>query len=177
MVIWVTGLSGAGKTTLCRALAQLLKPHVPELVLLDGDTVREAFEDDLGYAEPDRVVQIRRVQRLARVLADQRLVVLVAALYAHPSLLEWNRQHLPGYVEVYLKASMDTLRRRDSKDLYRRALAGEIAHVVGVDIVWHEPQAPDLVLDADRPSAPEEWARQVLMGVPRLAGLREEHPA
>ncbi|MBI4322967.1 MAG: adenylyl-sulfate kinase [Candidatus Omnitrophica bacterium] len=167
--MWVTGLSGAGKTTLCRALYHLLKPQLPELILLDGDHIREAYGNDLGYSEAERMTQIKRVQRLARLLAEQGLVVLVAALYAHPELLTWNRQHLRGYVEIYLKASRALVQRRDSKGLY--AADGTVRHVVGLDIPWHEPTAPDLVVDADHAPAPEVLARDVVEAVPRLAQL------
>ena len=87
MVIWVSGLSASGKTTLCNAMWRLLKSQAPELVLLDGDVIRAVFSNDLGYREEDRVVQITRIQNLAKLLSDQGLVVLVAALYANHSLL------------------------------------------------------------------------------------------
>src|SRR5262245_32585494 len=169
MVIWITGLSGAGKTTLCRALQQALKPKCPELVCLDGDAIRAAFGHDLGYRESDRRTQIQRMQRLAQLLSDQGLVVLVAALYAHPELLAWNRQNLREYFEIYLKASPATLRRRDTKGLYRDAVAGTRPHVVGVDIAWHAPSAPDLVIDTDGATHPETCARQVMAALPRFA--------
>jgi adenylylsulfate kinase len=168
-VIWITGLSGAGKTTLCRALWQALKPECPQLVCLDGDAVRAAFGHDLGYREADRRTQIQRMQRLAQLLADQGLVVLVAALYAHPELLAWNRKNLRAYFEIYLKASTDTLRRRDAKGLYREATAGMRPHVVGVDITWHSPDAPDLVVDVDSAPSPAECARQVIAALPHLS--------
>lgn len=165
MVIWTTGLSGAGKSTLCEALWHLLKPRLPELVTLDGDAIRAAFGGDLGYAQEDRVVQIRRLQQLAKTLAEQELVVLVAALYSSPELLRWNREQLPGYFEVYVRASMPALRARDSKGLYN----GTTENVVGVDIPWHEPLQPDLVLDTDDPEAPDVLARRVALAVPQLA--------
>jgi len=169
MVIWVTGLSGAGKTALCAALYEALKPRLPALVRLDGDAMREMWGEQLGYREADRRIHISRVQRLAKLLADQGLVVLVAALYVHPELLAWNRTHLPGYVEIYLNASLELVRRRDVKQLYARAARGEIRDVVGVDIPWHTPTAPDLVIDVDHAPAPEVLARQVLDAIPRLS--------
>ncbi|MBM3751977.1 MAG: adenylyl-sulfate kinase [Acidimicrobiia bacterium] len=146
MVIWITGLSGAGKTTLCTELYRRLKPSVRHLVQLDGDAFRDAF-NDLGHTEPERFKHISRVQRMAKLLADQDLVVLVGVVYANPELLAWNRANLPGYVEVYLQAPFETVVARDSKGLYARALRGEIRNVVGVDIPWVEPVAPDLTLD------------------------------
>jgi cytidine diphosphoramidate kinase len=148
-VIWVTGLSGAGKTTLCAALRDAMQPQPDGLVMLDGDVVRETFGGDLGYDEADRVRQIQRMQRMARMLANQRLTVLVAALYSNPELLAWNRAHLPGYVEVYLRASVQALARRDSKGLYAACARGEMTNVVGVDIPFTPPSRPDVVFDVD----------------------------
>jgi adenylylsulfate kinase-like enzyme len=169
VVIWITGLSGAGKTSLCDALNRMLKPCLPQLVLIDGDAVRQLFGDTLGHSEADRKVQIGRIQRLAKMLSDQGLVVLVAALYSHPDLLAWNRANLADYFEVYLDAPLDLVERRDSKDLYAGAAAGTIPHVVGVDIPWHAPQAPDLRLDAAADIDPDDMAIGVIRAVPFLS--------
>ena len=171
MTLWTTGLSGTGKSTLCRALWQQLKPVCPQLVTLDGDAIRDAFENDLGYAEADRMKQIKRMQRLAHLLSRQGQVVLVAALYAHPELLAWNRANLAGYFEVYLQASLPFLQTRDRKRLYREAAAGTRQHVVGMDIPWHVPSSPDLVIDAETAPSPEESARQIIAVVPQFTAL------
>lgn len=130
MVIWVTGLSGAGKTTLCRAMEAILRPRLPGLVMVDGDAVRALFGHDLDYSEASRVRQIKRLQALAQFLSDQGLAVIVAALYASPELLRWNRDNLQPYFEVYVQAPLDLVRGRDSKGLY----GGDAQDVVGLDI-------------------------------------------
>jgi len=173
MVIWVTGLSGSGKTTLCNALWQLLKPRVPELVSLDGDVIRRVFGANLGYREEDRVVQIKRLQNLAKMLSEQGLVVLVAALYASPDLLGWNRQNIRDYFEVHLEASLETLRNRDDKGLYASLDAEAVRNVVGVDIPWHAPKAPDIKINTDNPQEPSALARRVLAAIPSLRFTKE----
>jgi len=170
-VIWVTGLSGCGKTTLCDALHALLKPRMPQLIKLDGDEIRAAFGNDLGYAESERKKQIGRIQRMAKMLADQGLVVLVAALYSHPDLLAWNRANLPRYFEVYLRADVDFLATRDPKGLYRKSQRGEISDVVGVDIPWHAPQRADLVIDAAAQTPPDRLAFDVVRAIPDMTGM------
>jgi adenylylsulfate kinase-like enzyme len=168
MVIWVTGMSCSGKTTLCNALWATLKPNMPQLVLLDGDAVRAAFGDGLGYREVDRVVQITRIQKMAKMLSDQNLVVLVAALYANTELLAWNRENIREYFEIYLKASPETVRQRDNKGLYSKADSGAMKDVVGVDIPWHEPQSPNLIIDCDAGEDTDLLASRVLSLVPEL---------
>jgi adenylylsulfate kinase len=168
-VIWITGLSGAGKTTLAKAVkARLERSYPRRVVLLDGDAIRKVCGNDLGHAQADRVVQIGRMQRFARLLTDQGILVIVAALYADRALLEWNRENLEGYFEVYIKASLPALLERDYKGVYRSP-----RHVVGVDIPWTEPWAPDLVLDGDRPEPIEAWAGAVLAA---LAPRRGDRP-
>jgi len=168
MVIWVTGLSGSGKTTLCDALWKVLKPRLPQTVSLDGDAVRRAFGDGLGYKEEDRVVQITRMQNLAKVLSDQNLVVLVAALYASPALLAWNRQNIQEYYEIYLDTPWETLLERDQKGLYSGAKAGTTPNIVGMDIPWHVPETPDMVINDETPWSPNKLAEDVLKAVPFL---------
>lgn len=174
MVIWITGLSGAGKTTVCEAIYKELKPKMPTLVLLDGDIVRAIFGGGLGFSEAERVIQIKRIQALANELEKQAFVVLVAALYSHPDLLSWNRANFSSYFEVYLNTSLDTVKRRDSKGLYARADRGEEKDVVGVDIPWHAPQKPDLVLDGDS-APPMDLARRIIFANPTL--LKAIEPA
>ena len=169
MVIWVAGLSGAGKTTLCQAMWRRLKPQLPTLVMLDGDAVRAAFGDDLGFSERDRHIQIRRLQGVAKLLADQGLVVVVAAVYSPPDLLAWNRDHLPGYFEVHVDAPIELVRGRDPKQLYARAATGEVRDLVGADIPWQPPLAPDFVVDATREEAPDTLAAEVIAAIPGLA--------
>ena len=169
MVIWITGISAAGKTTLCNALYELLKPSHPNLVSLDGDVIRNAMGGDLGYSEAERKIQIQRIQGLAEALARQDLIVLVAALYAHPDLLAWNREKIPGYFEVYIDAPLALVQKRDPKGLYAKAAVGELPDLVGVDIPWHVPENSDLIIDATKQEAPTLSARRVIASVPWLA--------
>jgi adenylylsulfate kinase-like enzyme len=165
MVIWITGMSGSGKSTLCQALAPKLRAVLPNLVVLDGDAVRAALGDDLGYHEADRVRQIKRLQGMAKLLSDQGISVLIAALYAHPDLLAWNRANLRDYFEVYLAADVDFLLTRDGKGLYSGARSGRILNVVGVDIPWYAPPNADLVVDAASKPPVDATAEQVLTAV------------
>jgi adenylylsulfate kinase-like enzyme len=166
-VIWLTGLSGSGKTTLGTALLRHLAPR-RQGILIDGDRVRILFQDDLGFSEAARHTQIGRVQRLAQWLGEQGQLVVVAALYSHPDLLAWNRKNLPGYFEVYLDMPLDLVRARDAKGLYAAAAAGQAKDVVGVDIPWHAPLAPDLVITPGELLAPDPLAAWLAARIPGL---------
>lgn len=169
MVIWITGLSGAGKTTLSEALFALLKPRLPELALIDGDAVRALFGPSLGYHEEDRVVQIQRLQQLGMMMSRQGLIAVVAALYSHPDLLRWNRASFADYFEVLLDAPIDFVKTRDPKGLYQSAAEKTAPQVVGVDIPWHRPENPDLTFDVTGGDSPQILARRLALAVPRLA--------
>ncbi len=173
MVIWITGLSGAGKTTLATALYEAMKPRLPALVRIDGDEVRALFGNSLGFSEPDRRLQIQRLQSLATMLDGQGLVVIVAALYAHPELLAWNRDHFSDYFEIYLEASIDLVRSRDSKGLYAKAQAGEMADVVGVDVPWHAPDSPHMTVTAADDLDMGAVVRDIMGRLPSLSGTGE----
>lgn len=169
MVVWLTGLSGAGKTTIAEAIVRVVKPHLPELVLVDGDVIRELFGAGLGFHEEARQEQIGRIQRLAMFLASQNIVVVVAALYSHPNLLRWNRANLPGYFEVYVDAPLPLVEKRDTKGLYSKARSGEMQNVVGVDIPWHVPEYPDMVVNSGNGETPEAIATKISQTAPCFA--------
>ena len=153
MVVWLTGLSGAGKSTISELLLPLMRQKFGSVLYIDGDIIREMFGSTLGYDVPSRIVQIKRIQALAKFASDQHITVLVAALYSNPELLDWNRENLHGYFEVYVDTPIDVLRVRDTKGLYQNALDGLKKNVVGVDIDWVAPQNPDLVVNTTNESA------------------------
>jgi len=173
MVIWITGLSGSGKTTLATALYKAMKPRLPALVRIDGDEVRALFGNSLGFAESERRLQIQRIQSLATMLDGQGLPVIVAALYAHPDLLAWNREHFSDYFEIYLEASLELVRSRDSKELYAKAQAGEISHVVGMDVPWHAPDNPHMTVTAEDDLDVDAVARDIMGRLPSIGGTRK----
>ena len=157
-VYWLTGLSGAGKTTIGRLWYERLKASGEPVVFLDGDELREAIGDDLGYTEADRRKSAMRNARLCALLGRQGLNVVCCTISMFDAVREWNRANIPGYFEVYVKASMDTLRRRDQKGLY----SIQKQNVAGVDFQVEEPKAPDLILENDGQKTPEEQVQILL---------------
>jgi|WetSurMetagenome_2_1015567.scaffolds.fasta_scaffold338921_2 cytidine diphosphoramidate kinase len=146
-VVWITGLSGAGKSTIAREVVGLLHGAGQPAILLDGDEVRAAIDDPhIGHDRPSRLANALRICRLARLLAGQGFPVVVATMSLFKEVHQWNRAHLPAYLEVFVKVSLDTLRARDARGLYSRAEAGMAQNVVGVHLDYDEPQSPDLVV-------------------------------
>ncbi|MFC1902370.1 adenylyl-sulfate kinase [Chloroflexota bacterium] len=151
MVIWLIGLSGAGKTVIGKEVCGLLKAKRSNVVFLDGDIIREIMGSDVGHTIEDRRTNAGRVCRLCRYLDSQGIDVVCAILSIFSESQRWNRENIPQYFEVYLRVPFRMLLERDSKGLYRQALAGDITDVVGVDIDFPEPAHPDLIIDNDTP--------------------------
>jgi len=161
-VFWVTGLSGAGKTAVSTRLAARLAEAGHKPLLLDGDVLRAIFGGTHGHDPEDRRRLSFSYARLCRELARQGATVICATISMVEAVREWNRANIPAYVEIYLRASLDLLAAQDDKGLYKRALAGEIGNVVGVDIPAEEPRRPDLVFDRAEGLTPDEIARRVI---------------
>jgi adenylylsulfate kinase-like enzyme/phosphohistidine swiveling domain-containing protein len=146
-VFWITGLSGAGKTTLGRDLWSRLRAAGRAATFLDGDALRAAIAEDLDHSAGDRRRSAMRNARLCRLLAEQGADVVCATISLFHEVQRWNRANIPGYREIYLRVPMDELRRRDAKGLYAGAQNGGVRGVVGLDVAAETPEAPDLVLD------------------------------
>lgn len=151
-VYWLTGLSGAGKTTIGKLWYEKLKSEGENAVFLDGDELRQVFGGDLGYTEADRRKSAMRNARLCALLGKQGLTVVCCTISMFDSVRVWNRENIPGYFEVYIKASEETLRQRDQKGLYSSARQD----VAGIHFKVEEPKEPDLILENDGRKTPEE---------------------
>ncbi len=161
MVVWLIGLSGAGKTTVAAALRDRLQDAGRPVVMLDGDVVRELFGNDLGHSLPDRRKNAERISRLCQFLSAQGIMVVCAILSLFEDNRTWNRRNIPEYFEVYLQVSIATLKARDTKGLYARAATGELRDVAGIDLHFPEPRDPDLVLANDFTTPPRELADRI----------------
>jgi len=147
MVVWIIGLSGAGKTTLAEKVVERLRENNNNVILLDGDVLREVFGGDADHTVEGRAINAKRLSHLSKFLADQGIHVVAAVLSIFPDWQQWNRDNITDYCQVYVSVPIDVLLRREIKGLYAGALKGSIKNVVGVDIDFPEPVGNDLVLD------------------------------
>jgi adenylylsulfate kinase len=147
VVIWIIGLSGSGKSTLANHLVNNMREKGLQIVLLDGDVIRTLFGNDVDHSIEGRRLNAERLSKLSNFLSAQGIHVVAAVLSIFPEWRSWNRKNISQYYEVYMKASIETLLKRDIKNLYKPALAGKIKNVVGIDIPFPEPDEPDLTID------------------------------
>ena len=165
-VYWLTGLSGAGKTTIGRLWRDELRRAGETVVFLDGDEMRSVFGTGLGFSGADRRKLAESYGRLCALLSGQGVTVVCCTISMFNSVRAWNRAHIPGYYEVYIQASMDTLRQRDQKGLYSR----NADNVAGVGLQVELPEAPDLVLDNNGDRTPEEQVERLGRAAAGLEG-------
>jgi adenylylsulfate kinase len=150
IVIWLCGLSGSGKSTIANAAERILHQQGRATVILDGDNIRSGLNSNLGFSDEDRLENVRRIAEVARLFAQQGMIVLVSAITPHGLLRDVARGILgKDFFEVYVKASYDTCERRDVKGLYAKAARGEVAHFTGKDSSFEEPMQPELVIDTE----------------------------
>ncbi|ANQ20463.1 adenylyl-sulfate kinase [Vibrio natriegens] len=156
-VLWFTGLSGAGKSTVAGALENRLAELGYHTYLLDGDNVRHGLCSDLGFSEQDRRENIRRIGELAKLMADAGLIVLSAFISPHRAERQLVRDLLPEgeFIEVFVNASLEVCEGRDPKGLYRKARAGEIPNFTGIDSEYQAPENPEIDLPAGEKSVDE----------------------
>lgn len=153
--LWFTGLSGAGKTTLCRELADRLRVLNQPFEHLDGDEVRQALTADLGFSLQDRMTNMQRVSYVCQLLNRHGVMVLASFITPHEVMRAYCRSRIAGYIEIYVKCPIATCIARDVKGLYGRALRGEIPGFTGISDPFEEPIRPDLILETDSQSSGE----------------------
>lgn len=153
-VIWLTGMSGAGKTSIASGLLTSLKEASVPSLLLDGDRIRQGLSRDLGFSQQDRAENVRRVAEVARLLVDENMLVVVALISPSAKERATARQIVgpARFYEVFVDAPLAVLEQRDPKGLYRLARHGQLAQFTGIDSGYEKPQSPALVLRTDQQS-------------------------
>ena len=172
VVLWFTGLSGSGKSTVAGALEEALHRLGVSTYLLDGDNVRHGLCSDLGFSDDDRKENIRRVGEVARLMADAGLIVLTAFISPFTAERDMVRAMLPEgeFIEVFVDTPLEVAEARDVKGLYKKARSGELKNFTGIDSPYEPPLRPELRVDTTTES-PEDAAERI---VDHLLGNRIE---
>jgi adenylyl-sulfate kinase len=152
LVVWLTGLSGSGKTTIAIEVEKRLFARQVPVYRLDGDVLRLGLNADLGFSPADRKENIRRAAEVARLFQVAGLIVLASFISPQQAMREFARSLVPegAFLEVYVQASLETCIQRDPKGNYQRALAGKIQNYTGIDQAYDEPLNPELVLNTEQ---------------------------
>ncbi|MAZ01380.1 MAG: adenylyl-sulfate kinase [Flavobacteriales bacterium] len=162
-VLWFTGLSGSGKSTIANATESILHERGMQTYILDGDNVRMGLNKDLGFTAEDRTENIRRISEVAKLFVDSGSVVLTA--FISPYILDRAdaKKTIGGgdFIEIFVSADLSVCEERDPKGLYKKARLGEIKNFTGIDAPYEEPVNPDLIIRTDKHTI-EECATQVV---------------
>jgi bifunctional enzyme CysN/CysC len=148
-VVWFTGLSGSGKSTIANILEQKLHTIGKRTYLLDGDNVRHGLNKDLGFTDTDRVENIRRVAEVSKLMVDAGLITLVSFISPFKSERQMARDLLSSdeFFEIFVNTPLEECEKRDPKGLYKKARAGELKNFTGIDSLYEEPENADIILD------------------------------
>jgi adenylyl-sulfate kinase len=169
--IWFTGLSGSGKSTVTAILEQALRARGLRVEVLDGDVVRTHLSKGLGFSKEDRDTNIRRIGWVCEVLSRNDVVAIAAAISPYREIRDEVRSRVGRFVEVYMEAPIEVLAARDPKGLYRRAMAGEITNLTGVNDPYEPPEQPEVVCHTDGRETPEASATKVIAKLTELGYL------
>ncbi len=168
--IWLTGPSGAGKTTLARKLAEKLAGMGFRVEILDGDEMRKTLYPELGFSREAREMHNRIVIHMAKLLSRNGVIVIVSLISPYRKVREQARKEIGDFVEVYINAPLDVRIERDPKGLYRKAIKGEIKGLTGYDGVYEEPESPEVTIDSSR-MTPDEEVEAVIAKAKKLGYL------
>lgn len=170
VTVWFTGLSGAGKTTISRAVEEKLRAQNLKIEILDGDIVRTNLTKGLGFSREDRDENIRRIGFVSHLLTRNGVIVLVSAISPYRSTRQEVRERIGSFVEVYVNAPLAVCEERDVKGLYKRARAGEIANFTGISDPYEPPDQPEIICNTSEEKL-EESVAKVMAGLTELGYL------
>ena len=147
MIIWITGLSGAGKTTLAKALYKHVKKKFPNTLWIDGDIIRRHFRNTKKFDQKSRIDQYKKMIRLAKFCYEQKINIIISVLYFNNFIFKNNKKIFKNYFQIYLKANIKDLIKRDYKKVYSKNINKKKPFLVGVDIKWNEPKKSELIIE------------------------------
>jgi len=167
-VIWITGLSGSGKTTTATIVVNELRELGHPTIFLDGDILREIFgsveESKKNHGREARINLALKYSHLCSILANQGVTVVIATISMFKEVHSWNRKNLPNYFEVYLKVPLHILEKRDPKGIYLRQREGLITDVAGIDLTVDEPTSPGLIVEYKAQQSADQVSRFIISG-------------
>lgn len=169
--IWLTGLSGSGKSTIAHLLESELRARGHKVEILDGDVVRTNLSKGLGFSKEDRDTNILRIGWVCEVLSRNDVVAIAAAISPYREIRDQVRANIGRFVEVYTEAPLEVLADRDVKGLYRKAMAGEIQNFTGVNDPYEPPIDPEVVCHTDGSETPQQSAAKVIAKIEALGYL------
>ncbi|NJL78799.1 MAG: adenylyl-sulfate kinase [Richelia sp. RM2_1_2] len=171
VTVWLTGLSGAGKTTIARRIEEQLKARNCQVEVLDGDLIRTWLSQGLGFSKKDRDINVRRVGFVANLLSRNGVVVIAAMISPYQEIRDEIRAINKDFVEVYVNAPLELCEARDVKGLYAKARSGEIKGFTGIDDPYEVPLNPEVVCESGKESV-EESAKKVIRTLEELGYVR-----
>jgi len=158
-VIWLTGISGSGKTTLGLKIKKELNHKYEYVEFLDGDVVRDFFENDLGYTRQERIFNVKRIAFAAKLLVENNVNVIVANIAPYYEVRSFIRKHIKNYIQIYVNVTLEEARKRDVHGHYEKFDNGQIENLIGLDDAYDEPRNPNLTVHTTEETEEESLAK------------------
>jgi adenylyl-sulfate kinase len=169
--VWLTGMSGAGKSSTSKLLEKYLRDHGAKVEVLDGDVVRTYLSKGLGFSKEDRDENIRRIGFVCELLSRNGVIAIAAVISPYRAAREKVRDRIPNFIEVYLECPVEVLVERDTKGLYKAALSGQIAHFTGISDPYEPPLNPEVTIHSAE-ETPEQGVEKILAALRNRSLLR-----
>ena len=169
--IWLTGIPASGKTTISILLKDYLQKKNMPAIILDGDEIRKTISKDLGFSPQDRKEHNRRVIEIAKLLVKNNFTAIIPLISPYRETRDLARKEIPNFVEVYVKASLDTCIKRDPKGLYQKAKNGEITNLTGLQSPYEEPENPEVIMDTEK-NSPQQCLDMITSKLQQLGYLK-----
>ena len=169
--IWLTGIPASGKTTISILLKDYLQKKNMPVIILDGDEIRKTVSKDLGFSPQDRKEHNRRVIEIAKLLVKNNFTAIIPLISPYKETRDLARKEIPNFVEVYVKASLDTCIKRDPKGLYQKAKNGEITNLTGLQSPYEEPENPEVIVDTEK-NSPQQCLDMITSKLQQLGCLK-----
>ncbi|MGB6786161.1 MAG: adenylyl-sulfate kinase [Nitrosotalea sp.] len=170
--MWITGLPASGKSTIAGLVKNYLKSKNMPVMILDGDELRKTLSSDCDYTEQGRKEHNRRVIEIAKLLVKNDITTIIPLISPYRETRELARKEIPNFVEVYIKASLETCIKRDPKGLYQKAKAGEVKNMTGISSPYEEPTNPEIILDTEN-STPQESLDALIQKLEDMGYLKD----
>jgi len=161
-VFWITGLAGAGKTSISKNLYNYFKMKKDNFILLDGDSLRKVLNDNINYSLTNRHKLAMQYAKLCKLISDQQINVICSTISMFDSVRKWNRENIVNYIEIFIDVPLEILKKRNQKNLYKNFFSKKEKNIIGLDLEYEKPKNADIIINNDNSKNISQLTAQII---------------